>query len=70
MKPNLKEVKDEPAMTPDEMKALLLADKREREKRAAERIQKVLDEERCVMNPVMTVAPGSVSGRIEITAKD
>jgi hypothetical protein len=34
------------------------------------RIQQVLAEERCVMNPVMVLANSDVSGRIEITSVD
>jgi flagellar motor switch/type III secretory pathway protein FliN len=52
------------------MKSMLQADRLVREQRAAARIKQVLEEERCVMNPVMVLANGNVSGRIEITAVD
>jgi len=52
------------------MKSMLQADRLAREQRAAARIKQVLEEERCVMNPVMVLANGNVSGRIEITAVD
>ena len=58
------------APTPAEMKSMLQADRLGREQRAAERIKQVLEEERCVMNPVMVLANSNVSGRIEITAVD
>jgi hypothetical protein len=59
-----------PPLTPEEIKAILQADRLAREQRAAARIKQVLEEERCVMNPVMVLANGNVSGRIEITAVD
>jgi len=57
-------------LSPAEMKSMLQADRLAREQRAAARIKQVLEEERCVMNPVMVLANGNVSGRIEITAVD
>ena len=51
-------------------RAILQADRLGREQRAAARIKQVLEEERCVMNPVMVLANSNVSGRIEITAVD
>ena len=71
-KPDLKPVEERvaPAPTPEEIKAFLQADRLGREQRAAARIQQVLAEERCVMNPVMGLANNNVSGRIEITAVD
>ena len=59
-----------PNLSPAEMKSMLQADRLAREQRAAARIKQVLEEERCVMNPVMVLANGNVSGRIEITAVD
>jgi hypothetical protein len=59
-----------PAPTPEEIKAILQADRVAREQRAMARIQQVLVEERCTMNPVMVLATGNISGRIEITAVD
>jgi len=56
--------------TPEEVKKILQADRLAREQRAVARIQQVLAEERCVMNPVMVLANSNVSGRIEITAVD
>jgi hypothetical protein len=56
--------------TPEEIKAILQADRLAREQRAAARIQQVLAEERCGMNPVMVLANSNVSGRIEISALD
>jgi hypothetical protein len=56
--------------TPEEVKKILQADRLGREQRAAARIKQVLEEERCVMNPVMVLANSNVSGRIEITAVD
>lgn len=56
--------------TPEEVKKILQADRLVREQRAAARIKQVLEEERCVMNPVMVLANSNVSGRIEITAVD
>lgn len=69
---NLKAVdcEEKPAPTPEEMKSMLQADRLAREQRAAARIKQVLEEERCVMNPVMMLTNGQVAGRIEITAKD
>jgi len=71
-KPDLKPVEERvaPAPTPEEIKAILLADRVVREQRAMARIQQVLVEERCTMNPVMVLATGNISGRIEITAVD
>ena len=71
-KPDLKPVEGRvaPVPTPAEIKAILQADRLAREQRAAARIKQVLEEERCVMNPVMVLANGNVSGRIEITAVD
>ena len=71
-KPDLKPVeeRDSPTPTPEEIKAILQADRLAREQRAAARIKQVLEEERCVMNPVMVLANSNVSGRIEITAVD
>ena len=59
-----------PVPTPAEIKAILQADRLAREQRAVARIQQVLAEERCVMNPVMVLANSNVSGRIEITSVD
>ncbi|MBU4231897.1 MAG: hypothetical protein KJ822_08615 [Proteobacteria bacterium] len=71
-KPDLKPVEERvaPTPTPEEIKAFLQADRLAREQRAMARIQQVLEEERCLMNPVMVLSTNSVSGRIEITAKD
>jgi len=71
-KPDLKPVEERvaPAPTPEEIKAILQADRVAREQRAMARIQQVLVEERCTMNPVMVLATGNISGRIEITAVD
>ena len=52
------------------MKEAIKADKIEREQRALQRIRQVLQEERCVMNPVMVLANGTVVGRNEVTAMD
>ena len=63
----------EPSVKPttiEEIKAIVQADKTERVQRAVQRIQQVLKEERCVMNPVMVLANGTVVGRNEITALD
>lgn len=59
-----------PPPTPEEIKAILQADRLAREQRAMTRIKQVLEEERCVMNPVMVLANSNVSGRIEITSVD
>jgi len=67
-KPDLKPVEERVAPTPAEMKSMLQADRLAREQRAMARIQQVLAEERCTMNPVMVLTNGNVSGRIEITA--
>jgi hypothetical protein len=71
-KPDLKPLEERiaPTPTPEEIKAILLADRVAREQRAAARIKQVLAEERCTMNPVMVLATGNISGRIEITAVD
>ena len=58
------------APSPEEIKAILLADRVAREQRAMALIQRVLTSERCVMNPVMVLSNNNVSGRIEITAVD
>ena len=71
-KPDLNPVEEQKLVqpTPEEIKAILQADRLAREQRAAARIKQVLEEERCVMNPVMVLAGNNVSGRIEITAVD
>ena len=71
-KPDLKPVEDRvaPSPSPEEIKAILQADRLAREQRAMARIQQVLEEERCTMNPVMVLATDNISGRIEITAVD
>jgi len=71
-KPDLKPVEEQKLAqpTPEEVKKILQADRLGREQRAAARIKQVLEEERCVMNPVMVLAGNNVSGRIEITAVD
>lgn len=56
--------------SPEELKALILADRKAREQRAAERIKEVLEEEQCMMNPVMILTSQGISSRIEITAAD
>lgn len=68
--PDLKPVETKPDLSPEEMKSILQADRLAREQRTAARIRKVLEEERCVMNPVMMLSNGNVSGRIEIKAQD
>ena len=57
-------------MTPEEMKEAIKADKIEREQRALAHIRQVLEEERCVMNPVMVLTNNTVVGRVEVTALD
>ena len=71
-KPDLNPVEEQKLVqpTPEEVKKILQADRLGREQRAAARIKQVLEEERCVMNPVMVLANSNVSGRIEITAVD
>ena len=69
-KPDLKSVEERVAPTPEEIKAILQADRLAREKRTAARINHVLMEEHCTMNPVIVLTNGKVSGRIEITAVD
>lgn len=71
-KPDLKPLEEQKLAqpTPEEVKKILQADRLGREQRAAARIKQVLEEERCVMNPVMVLANSNVSGRIEITAVD
>ena len=71
-KPDLNLVEEQKLVqpTPEEVKKILQADRLGREQRSAARIKQVLEEERCVMNPVMVLANGNVSGRIEITAVD
>ena len=71
-KPDLNPVEEQKLAqpTPEEVKKILQADRLVREQRAAARIKQVLEEERCVMNPVMVLANSNVSGRIEITAVD
>jgi hypothetical protein len=61
---------EKPAHTPEELKSMIQADRVMREQRAMASINQVLKAERCVMNPVMVLANGNVTGRIEITAKD
>jgi len=55
---------------PEEMKAMLQADRIAREHRAAERIKAVLAEERCVMNPTMSLTVRGIIPGIEVTAQD
>ena len=57
-------------MTPEEMKEAIKVDKIEREQRALERIRQVLEEERCVMNPIVVLTNNTVIGRVEVTALD
>lgn len=57
-------------LTPDEMKARLQADKEIRSQRATKRIQAILEEEQCIMAPVMVLSRGKVDARIEIIAAD
>ncbi len=54
----------------EEAKAVIQAEKIERSERALNRIQAVLDEERCSINPIMVLAQGNVVGRIEVIAAD
>lgn len=56
--------------SPEEMKALLQADRQARANRAAERVKQVLEEERCVMNPVMVITAQGNKASVEITALD
>lgn len=70
-KPKLEAVKDgQKPCTTDEMKALLQAEREARAKRALERIREVLKEERCEMNPSMTITVQGVIPRIDIIAVD
>ena len=71
-KPDLNPVEEQKLAqpTPEEVKKILQADRLGREQRAAARIKQVLEEERCLMNPVMVLANSNVSGRIEITSVD
>jgi ribosomal protein L18E len=71
-KPDLKSVEErvDPFPSPEEIKAILQADRLAREQRAAVRIKQVLTEERCTMAPMMVLGNGTVTGRIEITAVD
>jgi len=71
-KPDLNPVEEQKLAqpTPEEVKKILQADRLDREQRAAARIKQVLEEEQCVMNPVMVLTNSNVSGRIEITAVD
>jgi ribosomal protein L18E len=55
---------------PEDLKALLLADRQARETRAIQKIQDILAQERCVMVPVVVLAGNNVSSRIDIVAKD
>ena len=68
-KPKLEAVDSRKPST-EEIKTILQADKTEREQRALQRIRQVLEEERCVMNPVMVLANNTVVGRVEVTALD
>ena len=56
--------------TPEESTRIILADRAAREKRAHERIEKVLAEERVQMIPMFVFSPGNLSARIEFKAKD
>jgi hypothetical protein len=69
-KPDLKSVEAKTTLSPEELKAMIQAERLARERRAMQRIQQVLEEERCVMNPVMVLSGNNVAGRIEITAVD
>ena len=60
--------KDKPST--EEIKVILQADKIEREQRALQRIRQVLEEERCIMNPVVVLTNNTVVGRVEVTALD
>lgn len=61
---------DKPKPTPEELKALLQADRQARENRAAERIKGILEKERCAMQPVMTLTGQGIKASISITAVD
>ena len=58
------------SLSPEEMKSILMAEREARAKRALERIREVLKEERCEMNPSMTITVQGVIPRIDITAVD
>jgi hypothetical protein len=55
---------------PEELKAMIQADRQTRELRATERIKAVLAEERCSMNPTMSLTVRGIIPGIEITAQD
>ena len=62
--------KEDKPLTTEEMRAHIRAEKADREDRATQRIKQVLEEERCVMNPIMTVTIQGVIPSITISALD
>ena len=70
--PDLKPVAERvaPAPTPEEIKSILKADREAREQRAMQRVGQVLAEERCEMNPIVTITVRGVIPQIQFTAKD
>jgi len=69
-KPDLKPVGTKPDLSPEELKAMVKAERVAREQRAIQRINQVLAEERCVMHPVIVLSGQSMISRVEIAAQD
>jgi ribosomal protein L18E len=57
-------------LTLEEIKTLLVVDRQARETRAVQRVQQVLEEERCVMVPVIVITGNTISSRIDVIAKE
>jgi len=66
----MSESPEKPNLTPEEIKTLLAVDRQARETRAIQRVQQVLEEERCVMVPVIVITGNTISSRIDVIAKD
>jgi hypothetical protein len=57
-------------ITADAARQALMADRAEREKRAFDKINQALQEERCQMAPIFVLTTQGMTGRIDITALD
>jgi ribosomal protein L18E len=61
---------EKPNLTLEEIRTLLVVDRQARETRAVQRVQQVLEEERCVIVPVIVITGNTISSRIDVIAKE
>jgi flagellar biosynthesis/type III secretory pathway chaperone len=66
----MSEPMEERALTAEELKTLLLAERQARETRAVQQIQQILAQERCVMVPVIVIIGNTISSRIDVIARE